>query len=132
MLVLNALMRQPVSLSSWGQFDVGRFPVELKAVDHGVVRTERGEEYLSVFSVGAEVRESRVCADPDLYALCPDGALARRLECDLSAVEEMGIDAGSIDWGSAGDSDSERAKWRAANARSHGGHRFSSTQGEVW
>lgn len=115
-MLLNALMTQPVSLSSWGQFDVGRFPVELGAHDCGIVQTERGKEYLSVFAVGSETRESRVCADRNLNEIEADigKLLERRLRSDMAVLADMGVDVECIDWNSAGDSDNDRARWRKA------------------
>lgn len=117
MPVVNALMKQPVSLSCWGQFEVGRLPVELRAMDHGIVQGAHGEEYLSVFSVGDACRESRVCADRDLNEAEADVSkiVARRLRADLRAVAEMGIDIESIDWDSASHTDRDRERWRTAN-----------------
>lgn len=119
MLVFNALMKQPVSFSSWGQFDVGRFPVEVKACDYGIVKTVRGEEYLSVFFVGKERRVSLVCADSDLYELEGDAGrmLARRLQSDLLALEDMGVAVESIEWDSWNDTPGDRQRWRDANLR---------------
>lgn len=121
MLVLNALMRQPVSLSSWGQFDVGRLPVEFKAMDYGIVQTPRGEEYLSVFFLGSDVCESRVCADQDLNDVESDVSrlYARRVHADLLVLAEMGLDVETIEWDSALETNEDRARWRTANFGRH-------------
>lgn len=105
MVVLNALMEQPVSLSSWGQFNVGRFPVEVKVCDYGLVQTPQGEYFLSVVFVGSQCRESRVY----------DRGLGRRFQADLVVLADMGLAVDTIDWSSFGDSDEDRARWRQAN-----------------
>lgn len=102
MIELDALRKQPRSLSHWGEFDCGREPVVIRACDCGIVEGSRGPEYLSILLVGSDQRESRMPVDRALLERDGRSAAAeseRRMAVDMTVLASMGIDVETIDYG---------------------------------
>lgn len=94
----------PLSLSCWGQFDVGRVPVTMQFEDRGLVGSGLQAVYLTEFWLYGRRFESRISADAAMNVVLEgrDGLSLpeRRWAAAKAALTSAGIDVETIDYDS--------------------------------